>query len=1022
MSDIMKQIPIKDLISWIFEEYENEGKIFSITKDKFFAKQNKSGIKLFGEVAETPIGPAAGPHTQLTQNIVVSYLTGSRFFEIKTVQILDKLEFEKPCIEPMDECYNTEWSTELAIGRWAQEDWEIADGRGNAFDEYVKAWFLLHLLQKKLGLSKSDKRGFIFNMSVGYNLEGIKTDKVDRFIEGLKDASSSEIFAECKEALIEANIPGIDKEFVDGISSSVCNSITLSTMHGCPPDEIEKIAKYLISEKKINTFVKLNPTLMGYDFVRDTFDRLGFGSIVLSRDSFEHDLQYSDAVPMVRRLKDFAIQHNQEFGVKLSNTLAVVNSKSYLPGAEMYMSGRTLFAVTINLAAKLAREFEGDLKVSYSGGATFFNAKDLFSAGIRPITLATDVLKPGGYSRFKQIAESLEDILNNSGYKKLDVGKIEKMAKDVFVSKYYNKKMHTISDERKIKDKLPFTDCFVDPCSSQCPINQDIPEYLELVAKGEYESALKVILAKNPLPFMTGILCPHSCTTKCTRLEYEDYLRIREIKKIAADGGFEKVVDTLQKGSCDSKSKVAIIGAGPAGVACGFFLGRQGLDVTVFEREKRAGGIVQSVIPDFRISDEDIQKDVELAKRVGVKFVFDTESELDIEHLREEGFRYVVVAIGVTIHTFVNLDGGKSLNAVQFLYDYKNNRDSLDLGENVAIIGGGDTAMDAARAAKRLAKNSYIVYRRTKDQMPAEPEELELALSDNVEFKNLLSPISFDGKTLVCEKMKLGALDASGRARPVGTGQMERLKIDTVISSIGEKADTKLLEKRGITKIINPDTLETDVRGVYLAGDLFSGGATIVDAIADAAKVAKSIMFKEGMVGYEDKFEIDLEQDKKEQKRRIVQTQGVLIENQEGKDEGNRCLECNVICNLCSQVCPNRANVQIVVDGMQDPNQIVHIDGMCNECGNCGFFCPYIGDPYKDKPTLFWSEADFANSGNEGFLLCTDNGKGATFKVKAKGVVDFVSFDKQGKTEAKISKELAAIIWTTYKNYRYMYL
>ena len=1020
MSDVMKQIPIKQLLDWILSEYKSEGKIFSVPKEKFFKKDQKTYVELFGEIAETPVGPAAGPHTQLAQNIIVSYLAGARFFELKTVQILDKLEFEKPCIEALDECYNTEWSTELAIGEWAQSEFEKKDMLGNAFDEYVKAWFILHLLSKMFKLSKYEEKAFIFNMSVGYNLEGIKTEKVDKFIEGLKEAKNTPIFSECKKALIDLDIDGVDKKFVNSISSKICNSITLSTMHGCPPDEIEKIAKYLISEKHLNTFIKLNPTLMGYNFVRTTFDKLGFESIELSKDSFNHDLQYTDAVGIVSRLKEFAKKYNKEFGVKLSNTLAVVNSKAYLPGQEMYMSGRTLYPITINLAYLLAKEFEGNLKISFSGGATYFNVSKLIKAGIRPITLATDLLKPGGYQRFKQIAESVDEQLDNSSYKKLDLNLLKNMASSSFNDIHYDKKLHSIQGERRINKKLPFTDCFVDPCSSFCPIEQDIPEYLKLVSESKYEKALETILAKNPLPFITGTLCPHTCTTKCTRVEYEDYLRIREIKKIAAEKGFENVIKKLKKGNSKSCGKVAIIGAGPAGISCGYFLAREGLDVTVFDRGKCGGGIVQSVIPDFRITDGEIKADVDLAKAVGVKFVFGKESKIEIEKIRESGFRYIVVAIGLTVHTYLDLKYAPSLNAIEFLYDYKNNPTKLNIGKNVAVIGGGDTAMDAARAAKRLAENVYIVYRRTLAQMPAEEEELELALADDVRFKNLLSPVSFNGKVLKCEKMKLGAKDSSGRARPVGTGEIKELKIDTVISSIGEKVDTKLLTKNGINKIVDPNTLETDRKNVYLAGDLQNGGSTIVEAIADAMKVAKSILFKQGIVGYEDKFEIE---NKKSDKKTIVSVQGVLKHKLNDQTEGERCLECNVVCNLCSQVCPNRANVQITVSGLKDANQIVHIDGMCNECGNCGFFCPYLGGlPYKDKPTLFWSNEDFSNSGNEGFFLESESENGATFKVKSCGTVKLVKFDENGKTRGNISNELATIIWSMYKNYKYMFV
>ena len=186
--------------------------------------------EIFGRKLETPFGPAAGPHTQLAQNIAAAYYGGSRFFELKTVQILDgeDLPVSKPCIKADDECYNVEWSTELRVPQ--------------AFDEYVKAWFLCQVMAKEFGLGTMD--GFQFNMSVGYDLKGIQTEKVDRYIEGMKDASDTPIFKECQGWLLENldRFQNLTREDVEKIPAQICNSVTLSTLHGCPPDEIERIA------------------------------------------------------------------------------------------------------------------------------------------------------------------------------------------------------------------------------------------------------------------------------------------------------------------------------------------------------------------------------------------------------------------------------------------------------------------------------------------------------------------------------------------------------------------------------------------------------------------------------------------------------------------------------------------------------------------------------------------------------------------------------------------------------------
>lgn len=210
---------------------------FGIHKNKFYKNDTGKYIELFGERLASPLGSAAGPNSQLTQNIVASYLTGSRFIELKTIQVIDgeDLPVAKPCIHAQDECYNVEWSTELTVPE--------------AYDEYIKAWFLLHVLMKELNLS--EERDFMFNMSVGYDLDGIKSPKVDTYIEGMRNASTTKIWNECRETLL-SNIDlfsNFSIEDLDKISPVVCPSITLSTLHGCPPEEIEKIAKYLLEEK-----------------------------------------------------------------------------------------------------------------------------------------------------------------------------------------------------------------------------------------------------------------------------------------------------------------------------------------------------------------------------------------------------------------------------------------------------------------------------------------------------------------------------------------------------------------------------------------------------------------------------------------------------------------------------------------------------------------------------------------------------------------------------------------------------
>lgn len=469
MSDKMQRIPFEKMLTWITRELKEKESIFGVHKDKFYYNETGKSITLFNEKLSSPLGPAAGPNSQLAQNIVCAYLTGSRFIELKTVQVIDGEDIivSKPCINAQDEGYNVEWSTELKVSE--------------AFDEYVKAWFLLHVLMKELKFAK--ERDFMFNMSVGYDLKGIKSSKIDTYIKGMQDASSAKIWTECQETLLSHMdmFSEFTKEDLEKISPTICSSITISTLHGCPANEIESIASYFLEEKKLNTYIKMNPTLLGEKFVKETLTAMGYDYIVLNGHHFINDLQYSDGVAMLKRLKAVANNLNLEIGVKLTNTLPAKITNNELPGEEMYMSGRALFPLSISLASKLAKEFSGDLQISYSGGADFFNIDKILSTGISPITFATSILKPGGYERITQMAKKVEKQLNGkiSG---INVEILEDIVKETINDKHYRKEIRLVNS-RKLNSNLQFYDCAVAPCSIGCPINQQIPQYTALVGQ-----------------------------------------------------------------------------------------------------------------------------------------------------------------------------------------------------------------------------------------------------------------------------------------------------------------------------------------------------------------------------------------------------------------------------------------------------------------------------------------------------------------------------------------------------------
>ena len=990
MSDIMTCMPFGQLMDWVLQEKKGQDTVFGVHRP--YTADPKNDMTIFTRNLETPVGPAAGPHTQLAQNIIASYYAGARFFELKTVQKMDGAELSacvnKPCILADDEGYNCEWSTELTVP--------------DAMGEYIKAWFILHVIAKEFGLGAQD--GFQFNISVGYDLAGIKGEKVNTFIDGMMEAKDTVIFQECRKWLLDNadKFQNFTREDIEAIPSNVCNSATISTLHGCPPQEIESIANYLLTEKHLNTFVKCNPTLLGYDFARKTMDEMGYDYMVFGDFHFRDDLQYEDAVPMLTRLMKLSEELGLEFGVKITNTFPVDVTRNELPSEEMYMSGKALFPLSISLAAKLSAEFAGKLRISYSGGADYYNIDKIVGCGIWPVTMATTLLKTGGYQRFTQVADKVEGICPKK-WKGIDVDALKKLAADAITDGHHVKNIKPVPNRKSTKE-VPLLDCFYAPCSEGCPIHQDIPQYVALTGEGKYKEALEVILEKNALPFITGTLCAHNCMTKCTRNFYEESVNIRGTKLTAAEHGYEQLIGEIKAGEPNGK-KVAVVGGGPAGIAAAYFLAREGAAVTIFEKEEKAGGVIRYVIPGFRIGDAAIDKDISFIQKMGVEIRTNTEIT-SVADLKAQGYDAVILAIGAGKPGTLKLEKGETVNALKFLRDFKANDGKLNIGKNVVVIGGGNTAMDTARAAKRTegVEHVYLVYRRTKRYMPAAEDELLEVLEEGVEFKELLSPVSLDGGRLLCKKMKLGQMDASGRAGVTETVDVVEVPADTVIVAVGEKIDTDFytanqiaVDERGKAKV-NDKTLETSVSGVYVAGDGARGAATIVEGIRDAQLAVKDIL------GKEITRDAAVTGDVKD----CFEKKGILKHSKEAKTEEERCLTCNKVCENCVDVCPNRANISIKVPGMA-MNQVIHVDYMCNECGNCKSFCPYASAPYKDKFTLFANEKDMADSKNDGFVVLDKENK--TCKVRFVGqITDCKADDPADKLYDGLKKLICAVI------------
>ena len=329
----------------------------------------------------------------------------------------------------------------------------------------------------------------------------------------------------------------------------------------------------------------------------------------------------------------------------------------------------------------------------------------------------------------------------------------------------------------------------------------------------------------------------------------------------------------------------------------------------------------------------------------------------------------------------------------------------------MAVIGGGNTAIDTARAAKRTkgVEKVSLVYRRTKRYMPADEEELVMAVEDGVEFMELLAPVKAENGKLICKVMELGEPDASGRRGVNETEEIREIPADTVIAAVGEKVPEEFYRANGLNvnergrAFANEDTCESSVAGVYVVGDGLGGPATVVEGIRDGLKAAEAIIGEKLVRDYDAKTEEAV----------IYERKGNLSDIRTDADESKRCLNCAAICENCVEVCPNRANISIRVPGLAK-HQVIHVDYMCNECGNCKSFCPYSSAPYLDKFTLFADEADMENSKNQGFTVLDK--ESVTCKVRLLGEVTTWTKGE----ETRIPESLQKLMETVCAEYAYL--
>ncbi|MCJ7655467.1 MAG: FAD-dependent oxidoreductase, partial [Dehalococcoidia bacterium] len=396
---------------------------------------------------------------------------------------------------------------------------------------------------------------------------------------------------------------------------------------------------------------------------------------------------------------------------------------------------------------------------------------------------------------------------------------------------------------------------FKAPCQHTCPVGLDVPGYVALIKAGEFEKAYNLIMQRLPFPLSVGRVCHHPCEGKCRRGQIDEPIAIRHLKRAAADYAFEHGLEYIPQIKEMRREKVAIIGAGPAGLSAAWDLAREGYQVNVFEALPVAGGMLAVGIPEYRLPKNMLNKEIEAVKKLGVDIKLNTPVN-DIESLLKDGYQAVFIATGAHKGDKMRIPGEDLdgvFDAIDFLRE-ANLGKQVKIGEQVAVVGGGNSAIDAARVALRKgAKEVHILYRREKRDMPALAEEIVAAEEEGIHIHCLTAPIKILGNNgtvmgLECIRMELKEFDTSGRKTPYPIkGSEYTMNIDTLIKATGQRPDTSFLKGDGIgvakggTIVADPRTLATGRKGVFAGGDALTGAATVIEAIAAGQRAASSI-------------------------------------------------------------------------------------------------------------------------------------------------------------------------------------
>jgi len=1012
---------LEQLLKYILKDLNSKSEIFGISEKLFYKPwfyhvlYTKSG----GKFLHNPLGLASGPHTQLAQNIVAGWLCGARFIELKTVNETNYTKQNNPSIDVPFEGYNCGSSHELPVRE--------------VFDQYLNAWILIHILHNRLykSVRKDVEVGTVFNMSLGSSLIQVRSEEILWFIDKMMNCSEE---LENKIKTIKNIYPSVTSL---KIPTNISNSVTLSVEQGSVPREIEYVVKYLMMDKKLHTTLKLNPTLLGVKSIRALLNKNRGYDVHIPDSVFDDNLQYVDLIDLISKLQKTADEMKLELNFKVSNALNCLKESRALPKDEnLFISGAALHPVAVNLAANLQTRFEGNLNLSFSGGVDYYNVANLIKCGFKTITVCTDLLKPGGYGRLAQYFDSIYKEFVKVGARNIFEYTIktsnEASVLEASLEHLKDYAIYTLSDKRYQRDlsknyniktskKLYPYDCIEAPCVSQCSVNQDVPSYLWFAAKHDINKSFSFIIQNNPFPSITGSVCDHLCKTKCTRINYDEPVKIREVKRYVS----EKIETNQQDQPITKKNekKICVIGGGISGLSCAWFLNQAGFAVDVFEADAYPGGMVVNSVPAFRLEDKSILRDIERIRKSGVNII--TKTVVNSKKFLQLRKKYdsVFISTGFQVASISIIDGTGCKNifeAIDFLKIVKQNK-NVELGQNVAVFGGGNHAVDAARTAQHLLGANGVtslVCQYTINDIKADKEEVAAMIEEGVNIVEMVFPIQIirednHVKGLEYRVVEQYETNKNGHIKPLKISKtIHSLEFDTIIFSGSYSSNINFVEPDQLKT--KEGSLLTRMENVYIGGGARLGETTLIKAIADGRNAALEIMKKENILQLPTPEKILTEEEiaelllKKNKREIAVKQKDVPIEERNNFEavihpltktqaiyEAKRCLQCDVICNVCVSVCPNNAFIgfeikpeELLIPTINYNNdnfkvskkkrldikqkyQVICVADWCNECGNCTTFCPTAGTPYKDKNRLHFDKAAFKNEGR-GFLLSTD--------------------------------------------------